>query len=86
MNLNRTVFVFLALLALTIGSDYFLDNYHYRAAEHRRLQKEMDEKFKAADRIHDKLEENNWQLNTAIPGQWDYYGCLSQQQPFILVR
>jgi two-component system nitrogen regulation sensor histidine kinase NtrY len=67
MNLNRTIFVFLALLALTIGSDYFLDNYHYRAAEHRRLQKEIDEKFKVADRIHDKLEKNNWQLNTSIP-------------------
>ncbi len=67
MNLNRTFFVFLSLLALTLGSDYFLDNYNYHAAEHRRLQKEMDEKFKAADRIQRKLEENNWQLNTVAP-------------------
>ncbi len=68
MNLNRTFFVFLALLVLTIGGDYFLDNYHYRAAEHKRLQKEMDEKFRLADKIHDKLGENKWQINTVIPG------------------
>ena len=67
MNLNRTFFIFLALLALTLGSDYFLDNYNYHAAEHRRLQKEMDEKFRVADRIQHKLEENNWQLNTEVP-------------------
>ena len=78
MNLNRTFFVFLALLALTIGSDYFLDNYHYRAAEHRRLQKEIDEKFKLADRIHEKLEDNNWQLNTSIPDNGIILVSLSQ--------
>jgi two-component system, NtrC family, nitrogen regulation sensor histidine kinase NtrY len=67
MNLTKTFFVFLTCLALTLGSDYVLDNVHYHDAEHRRLQQEMNEKFKQADRMTARLQENNWRLNTDIP-------------------
>jgi signal transduction histidine kinase len=67
MNMIRTFFIFLALLLLTLGTDYFLDNVHYRDADHRRLQKEIDRKFKLADRMQARLQANNWQLNTDVP-------------------
>jgi two-component system, NtrC family, nitrogen regulation sensor histidine kinase NtrY len=67
MNITKTVIVFLALLGLTISTDFFLDNVHYRDSDHRRLQKEVDKKIKQADRMQAELRENKWKLNTGIP-------------------
>jgi two-component system, NtrC family, nitrogen regulation sensor histidine kinase NtrY len=67
MKITRTFIVFLALIGMTIGCDFFLDNIHYRDADHRRLQKEIDKKIKLADRMQLELQDNKWGLNTKIP-------------------
>jgi signal transduction histidine kinase len=67
MNTNKYILLFLSLLLLSISGNFILDNWHYKQGDHRRLQKEINKKFKRTDRIYEKLQENNWQLDTQLP-------------------
>jgi len=67
MNITKTILIFITLLALTLSVDIFLDNIHYRDTDHNRLQKKMDKKFRLADRMQERLRDNQWRLNTSIP-------------------
>jgi len=67
MNATRYFFIFIGLLAVTIINGTLLAIIHYRDSDHKRLQQEIDKKFKLADRTCEKLLENNWQLNTPVP-------------------
>jgi len=67
MKTGKFIIIFTTLVISTIAADFFLDNWHYKQSDHRRLQKEIDKKFRRADRIYDRLKENNWQLDTPLP-------------------
>jgi two-component system nitrogen regulation sensor histidine kinase NtrY len=67
MNTGKYIILFTALLVLSITGDFMLDSWHYKDGDHRRLQKEINKKFRRADRIFEKLKENNWQLDTPLP-------------------
>jgi signal transduction histidine kinase len=67
MNPLRYLFVFLVLLAMTIAGDAILDNWHYREGDHRRLQSEIDRKFKQVERNYLRLLENDFRLDTQLP-------------------
>lgn len=59
--------MFIALVGLTVGANFLLDNWHYKQGDHRRLQKEINKKFITSDRIYEKLKSNNWQHETPFP-------------------
>jgi signal transduction histidine kinase len=67
MSIGKYFLVFLTLVVIASLGDLLLDNWHYKEGEHRRLQKEIDRKFRRTDRLYDKLKENNWQLDTELP-------------------
>ena len=68
MKTGRTILTFLILLLIAVSGNLLLDNWHYKKADHRRLQKEINKKFRRTDRLVEKLQAGNWQLNTALPG------------------
>lgn len=67
MKLNKAIILFLAVFTLTLVTDSLLDSFHFHEADHKRLQKEIDHKFKQADKLYGKLSENNWDLGTLQP-------------------
>ncbi len=67
MKTWRYLLLFISLLVLTISANFVLDNWHYRQGDHRRLQNDLNAKFRMADRIYDRLIFNNWQLDTPLP-------------------
>lgn len=67
MHIGKYLLIFLALLGVTVTSKVVLDNWHFKEGDHRRLQKEINRKFRQTDRIYQRLQENNWQLNTPLP-------------------
>jgi two-component system nitrogen regulation sensor histidine kinase NtrY len=67
MNTAKYLVVFITLFSIAIVGDIILDNWHYKDGDHRRLQKEVDKKFRLVDRTWQKLEESNWQLKTQVP-------------------
>ncbi len=67
MGTGKYILLFISLLLLTAGGDFLLDHWHFKEGDHRRLQQKVEQKFEEADRIFDRLKENNWQLSTSIP-------------------
>jgi two-component system nitrogen regulation sensor histidine kinase NtrY len=67
MNTIKYLFVCITLFFVAIVGDIILDNWHYKAGDHRRLQKEVNKKFRLVDRTFQRLEENKWQLKTQVP-------------------
>jgi len=67
MNTGRYLILFLIVALISISGNLILDNWHYKQGDHRRLQKEINKKFKRTDNIFEKLQENNWQLDTQLP-------------------
>jgi two-component system, NtrC family, nitrogen regulation sensor histidine kinase NtrY len=67
MNTGKHFLLFITLLVLSITGNFILDNWHYKDGDHRRLQKEINKKFRRADRFFEKLQDNNWQLDTQLP-------------------
>lgn len=67
MNKGKYILLFIFLLLLTVGMDYILDNWHFKEGDHRRLQQAVDMKFSEADRIYNRLKDNNWSLNSELP-------------------
>lgn len=68
MKTGRTILTFLILLLIAISGNLLLDNWHYKKADHRRLQKEINKKFRRTDRLVEKLQAGSWQLSTTLPG------------------
>jgi two-component system nitrogen regulation sensor histidine kinase NtrY len=68
MKTGKYIALFALLLTLTLAVNLVLDNWHYKEGDHRRLQKEIDKKIKQSDRIYDRLQINNWQLDAELPG------------------
>ena len=69
MNTGRIFLIFLALLLITMSGNFILDNWHYKEVDHRRLQNEINKKFQRSDRIFQRLQENNWKLDTQLPDE-----------------
>src|SRR5512133_245459 len=67
MSTGKHIFLFLGMVALTIAANLILDNWHYKEGDHRRLQKEINKKFTATDRLYQRLQENRWKLDTPLP-------------------
>lgn len=67
MKTGRYILTFLILLLIAVSGNLLLDNWHYKKVDHRRLQKEINKKFKRTDRWVEKLQAGNWQLNTSLP-------------------
>jgi two-component system nitrogen regulation sensor histidine kinase NtrY len=67
MNKTNYILLFLTLLLLSITGSFILDHWHYKQGDHRRLQKEINKKFRRTDHIFEKLQENKWQLDTQLP-------------------
>ena len=68
MNTGRNFLIFISLLLLTITGNVIFDNWHFKEGDHRRLQKEINKKFQRTDRIYQKMQQNNWLLNTQLSG------------------
>jgi two-component system, NtrC family, nitrogen regulation sensor histidine kinase NtrY len=66
MNSGKYFIFFITIVLTIICSNLILNNWHYKEGDHRRLQKEINKKFRQTDRCFQKLEENNWQLNTPL--------------------
>lgn len=64
MKLHKAILIFLSMLTLTLVTDSLLDSLHFHDADHKRLQEEMDRKFRQADKLYDRLQESNWQLGS----------------------
>ncbi|HEX2396104.1 MAG TPA: hypothetical protein VHI78_12215, partial [Bacteroidales bacterium] len=67
MKIGKYIVSFISIIVLTIAADFVLDNWHYKEGDHRRLQNEIDKKFRRTDRIFDRLKTNNWELDTSLP-------------------
>lgn len=67
MTTGKYLILFITLVCVTIGADFLLDNWHYKQGDHRRLQKEINNKFEAADRMYARLKSNDWHLETSLP-------------------
>ena len=67
MSKGRHILLFLFLILISVSGNILLHNWHYKQGDHRRLQKEINKKFKRADRIFEKLKVNNWQLDAPLP-------------------
>jgi two-component system nitrogen regulation sensor histidine kinase NtrY len=69
MNTGRYILLFITLLLISIAGNFILDHWHYKQGDHRRLQEEIDKKFRRSDRIFEKLQESNWQLDMQLPDE-----------------
>ena len=67
MNTGRYILLFLTLLLISVTGNFILDHWHYKQGDHRRLQEEINKKFRRTDRIFEKLVESNWQFDRQLP-------------------
>jgi two-component system, NtrC family, nitrogen regulation sensor histidine kinase NtrY len=67
MSLNKHIILFISLVVISLTGNFIIDNWHYKQGDHRRLQNEINKKFKRTDRIYEKLKANDWQFNTPLP-------------------
>lgn len=65
---GKYLVLFASFLIITFAANFVLDNWHYKEGDHRRLQKEIDRKFRQADQIYERLQLSGWELDTELPG------------------
>ncbi|MBN2481277.1 MAG: GHKL domain-containing protein [Bacteroidales bacterium] len=63
----RFILILAAIFVIWITGDSILNNFHYGAGYHRKLQKQLLQKFQEIDRCHERVKAANWELSMLIP-------------------